>query len=127
VIGHVFPRQPNYYNSAGDASLTGGSARIINDSLGFFFDCRWSPRTRAGTQLNPWHPEFVHINCLEFVVLLLQIVACVVYLEDPCDLTLLGLPADPLPGIPILLALTDNMLSKSWIYRVITFRPKDKR
>jgi hypothetical protein len=121
LIGHVVPRQPNYH-SAGDASLTGGGA--INDSLGFFFDCRWSPRIRAGVQFNSRHPEFVHINCLEFVVLLLQIVACVVYLEDPCDLTLLGLPADPLPAIPILLALTDNMSSKSWIHRVITSSSK---
>jgi hypothetical protein len=27
----------------------------------------------------------VHVNCLEFVVLLLQVVACVVYLEEPYE------------------------------------------
>ena len=53
-------------------------------------------------------------------MLLLQIVACVVYLEEPYDLRPLGLPADPLPTIPILLALTDNMSSRSWIHKVIT-------
>jgi hypothetical protein len=117
LIGHVVPRCPNY-RSAGDASQTGGGA--INDSLGFWFDCRWNPRILAGVHFNSKHRDYVHINCLEFVVLLLQIVACVVYLEAPYDLTLLGLPADPLPTIPILLALTDNMSSKSWIHRVIT-------
>ena len=117
LIGHVVPRTPNYH-SAGDASQTGGGA--INDSLGFWFDCRWSQRIRTGVHLNPRHKEFIHINCLEFLVLLLQIIACISYLESPYDVTLLGLPADPLPVIPILLALTDNMSSKSWIHRVIT-------
>jgi hypothetical protein len=120
LIGHVVPRSPTY-QSAGDASLTGGGA--INDSLGFWFDCRWCPRILRGAKLNPRHPDYVHINCLEFVVLLLQIVACIVYLETPYDLTSLGLPGDAPPAIPILLALTDNMSSKSWIHRVITASP----
>jgi hypothetical protein len=120
LIGHVVPRTPNY-QSAGDASLTGGGA--INDTLGFWFDCRWSPRILRGAKLSPRHPDYVHINCLEFIVLLLQIVACIVYLEAPYDLTLLGLPADFPSVIPILLALTDNMSSKSWIHRVITASP----
>jgi hypothetical protein len=121
LIGHVVPRSPTY-ESAGDASLNGGGA--INDSLGFWFDCRWSPRVLRGTKLNPRHPEYVHINCLEFIVLLLQIVACIVYLEDPYDLPPLGLPPDTPPVIPILLALTDNMSSKSWVHRVITSSPR---
>lgn len=120
LIGHVVPRSPTY-ESAGDASLTGGGA--INDSLGFWFDCRWSPRILRGAKLNPRHPDYVHINCLEFIVLLLQIAACIVYLEAPYDLTLLGLPVDFPPVIPVLLALTDNMASKSWVHRVITASP----
>ena len=117
MIGHVVPQDPNYH-SAGDASQTRG--RAINDSLGFWFDCRWNQRILRGVHLNPLHDDFVHINCLEYVVLLLQIVACVVYLEEPYDLRLLGLPLDPLPTIPILLALTNNSSSCSWIHKVIT-------
>ncbi len=92
LIGHVVPRSPTY-KSAGDASLTGGGA--INDSLGFWFDCRWSARILRGARLNSRHPDYVHINCLEFIVLLLQIAACIVYLEAPYDLQSIGLPADP--------------------------------
>ena len=120
LIGHVIPRSPNY-RSAGDASQTGGGA--INDSLGFWFDCRWTPRIVRGVKLNPQHVDYVHINCLEFIVLLLQIVASIVYLENPYDLALVGLPPTAPPAIPILLALTDNMSSKSWIHRVITASP----
>jgi hypothetical protein len=117
LIGHVVPRSPTY-KSAGDASLTGGGA--IKDSLGFWFDCRWSLRIRAGTKLGSRHSDYVNINCLEFIVLLLQIAACIAYLEHPYELVKLGLPADTLPVIPILLALTDNISSKSWIHRIIT-------
>jgi hypothetical protein len=112
------PRSPTY-KSAGDASLTGGGA--INDSLGFWFDCRWNLCIRAGAKHGSRHPDYVHINCLEFVVLLLQIVACIVYLEhQQYDLVNLGLPTDTPPVIPIILALTDNISSKSWIHRIIT-------
>ena len=120
LIGHVVPRSPTY-QSAGDASLKGGGA--INDSLEFWFDCRWSPRILRGATLNPRHPDCVHINCLEFIVILLQIAACIVYLEDPPLFTPSGFPASIPPIIPILLALTDNISSKSWIHRVITASP----
>ena len=49
-----------------------------------------------------------------------MVLLLVVYLEAPYDLRLLGLPTDPLPAIPVLLALTDNMSSRSWIHKVIT-------
>jgi hypothetical protein len=120
LIGHVVARSPTY-SSAGDASQTGGGA--INHSLAFWFDCRWSPRILRGVKLSPRNPNYVHINCLEFIVLLLQIAACIVYLEAPYDSTMSGLPADVPPAIPILLALTDNMSSKSWIHRIITASP----
>jgi hypothetical protein len=120
LIDHVVPRTPNY-RSAGDASLTGGGA--VNDTSGFWFNCRWSPRILRGAKLSPRHPDHVHINCLEFIVLLLQIVACIVCLDAPHDLTLLGLPANFPSVIPILLALTNNMSSKSWIHGVVTALP----
>jgi hypothetical protein len=121
LIGHMVPRTPNF-RSAGDASQLGDGA--INHTLRFWFDCRWNARIRAGVKYNPRHADYVHINCLEFIVLLLQIVACFSYLEDPYDLTLVGLPADSFPAIPILLALTDNISSKSWIHRVVTASPR---
>jgi hypothetical protein len=121
LIGHVVPRMPNI-SSAGDASQQGGGA--INHTLRFWFDCRWNVRIQAGTKLNPRHPNYVHINCLEFIVLLLQIVACISYLESPYDPALVGLPLLSLPTIPILLALTDNIASKSWIHRVTTASPR---
>jgi hypothetical protein len=81
LIGCVVPRMPNI-RSAGDASQLGGSA--INHTLRFWFDCRWNACIQAGVKLNPrQHPNYVHMNCLEFLVLLLQIVACIIYLESP--------------------------------------------
>jgi hypothetical protein len=84
LIGHVVPRSP-IYSGAGDASQTGGGA--INGSLGFWFDCRWSPRILRGVKLNPPNLNYTHIHCLEFIVLHLQIVASIVYLEASYDLT----------------------------------------
>jgi hypothetical protein len=115
--GHVVPCMPNI-RSAGDASQLGGGA--INHMLRFWFDCRWNACIQAGVNLDPRHPNYVHTNCLEFIVLLLQIVAYIVYLKSPYDPVLVGLPTFCLPTIPILLALTNNISSKSWIQRVIT-------
>jgi hypothetical protein len=68
LIGHVMvPRMPNI-RSAGDASQLGGGG--INHTLRFWFDCRWNARIQPGVKLNPRHPNYVHINCLEYIVLL---------------------------------------------------------
>jgi hypothetical protein len=80
LIGHVVPRHPNYH-SAGDASQTGGGA--INDSLGFWFDCRSGVpvfcRGSSQSQASRLRPH----QLLEFLALLLQIVACVCLFSRP--------------------------------------------
>jgi hypothetical protein len=54
-------------------------------------------------------PGFVHINSLEFIVLVLQVVAALVAFTDP---TFPNWASHP--SFPVLLAFTDNTSAKAW-------------
>ena len=72
-LGMIVPRQPHFY-SRGDASHLGGGGYC--DQLEFWFDIAWSPRTIYGTKkVRPGRPGYVHINFLEFIVVILQLAA----------------------------------------------------
>jgi hypothetical protein len=117
LIGHVVPRSPSF-ESAGDASGLGGGA--LCHLLRWWFHIRWSPRVAAGVLLSPRHPFFIHINCLEYVILLLQIAAVICFLEAPYDLSESGFSFSFLPSAPVLLAWTDNTATKSWTNKVLS-------
>jgi hypothetical protein len=106
-IGHVIKRNPTW-TTAGDASFDTGAA-LCHD-LQFIFDVVWSDDIVAAMQLHPKHPRYVHINHLEFVVVLLQLAAITQLYEDN------QLPHEV--AAPVLLILTDNMTAKSWTHRV---------
>lgn len=111
-IGMVIPRR-HHFESFGDASLTGGGAFCTK--LGFWFDVIWSERTRHGCNvIKSGNPGYVHINALEFVVLILQLAAVHVRLQSLPEkyraLAFQGLS----PNIPVWLGRTDNMVSSSW-------------
>jgi hypothetical protein len=117
-IAHWIPRDPTFV-SVGDASQVAGGA--LSEELRFWFDVQWTDRVQRGCKLPPKHPDFIHINVLEFVVVLLQLAACIVALETDYAKSVCG---DTLPQIPHLLSWTDSMVSKSWSNRLTTTSPK---
>jgi hypothetical protein len=116
-IAHWIQRDPTFV-SAGDASHEAGGA--IMEQLRFWFDVQWSPRVRKGCKLAPTDPEFVHINSLEFIVVLIQLAATIVADESGYATAICG---DSVPEIPLLQVWTDNAASKSWANRVTTSAP----
>ena len=68
----------------------------------------------------------MHINCLEFVVLILQLAAAITRLEDesPTQQTLRDSFPNGIPDIPTILMWTDNTPSKKWANKVSTASPK---
>ena len=112
-IAHWVDRDPTFV-SAGDASQRAGGA--LCDELKFWFDVQWSPRVQRGCSLDAKHPEFIHINVLEFIVALLQLAACIAALESGYAQSL-GLS---LPDIPHLVVWTDNTATKAWANKVTT-------
>jgi hypothetical protein len=117
-VAHWIPRDPTFV-SAGNASQVAGGA--ITEELKFWFDVYWTERVRWGCKLPPSDPDFIHINALEFVVVLIQLAACVTALETDYAKSICS---DTLPQIPHLWAWTDNESSKSWANRLTTASPK---
>ena len=113
-IAHWIPRDPTFV-SAGDASQEAGGA--LTEELKFWFDVHWTDRVQRGCKLKPTDPEFIHINVLEFLVVLIQLAACIVAVETDYAKSVCG---DTLPQIPHLLVWTDNTASKSWSNRLTT-------
>ncbi|CAB9527062.1 hypothetical protein SEMRO_1935_G306360.1 [Seminavis robusta] len=111
-LGLIVPREP-HFSSRGDASTAGGGAYCLK--LGFWFDVIWSPRTVRGARDLPSNADdFVHINSLEFIVVVLQLAAIVTRLRtlprnSSCPYFPKGVPA-----IPVWFGETDNTVSKSW-------------
>ena len=113
-LGLVIPRSP-HFNSRGDASFLGGGAHC--PQLKFWFDLAWSQRVITGCKrTKPTSPGFVHINSLEFIVVILQLAAIVTRLEwlDLHPECTLAYFAGGLPAIPVWLGETDNTVSCSW-------------
>jgi hypothetical protein len=113
-VAHWIPRDPTFV-SVGDASQVAGGA--LTEEVKFWFDIHWSARVRHGCQLRPSDPGYIHINCLEFIVVLIQLAACIIALETGYAYSV---HSDTLPKISHLLIWTDNTASKSWASRVTT-------
>ena len=73
-IGHVIPRDAQF-TSLGDACGTGGGA--FCHKLQYWFDILWSPRVRKA-----FDAGVIHINLLEFVVVLIQLAAAITRSEE---------------------------------------------
>ena len=111
-LGMIIPRDPHFW-SRGDASLVGGGAYC--PGLRFWFDISWGPRVLHGVrEAKPGSGGYVHINALEFIIIILQLAAIKTRLESITLLdTLVYFPAGR-PAIPVWLGETDNSVSKSW-------------
>ena len=97
--------------------------------LWFWFAINWSTDIRRRVKLNSRHPDYIHINCLEFLIVVLQLAAAITRLEDQPRASLppallAQFPAG-FPHIPTLLTWTDNTPSKKWANKVTTAPPVD--
>ena len=111
-LGLIIPRDP-HFSSRGDASHVGGGA--YSRELEFWFDVAWSPKTVHGIKkVKPGHPGYVHINFLEFIVVILQLAAVRVRIETATETQLQRFFPNGVPNIPVWYGETDNSVSKSW-------------
>ena len=114
-LGLIIPRTPHFW-SRGDASKKGGGAYC--PGLGFWFDLTWSDRVVKGVRdLSPTSPGYVHINSLEFIVVVLQLAAIKVRLGSLTDQQAAKYFPNGRPDIPVWFGETDNSVSKSWANR----------
>jgi hypothetical protein len=111
-LGMIIPRMPHFW-SRGDASLLGGGAYC--PGLRFWFDVTWSPRvTYAAHLVKPGSPGAVHINSLEFIVVILQFAAVATRLQTATAQDCLIYFPGGRPDIPVWLGETDNTVAQSW-------------
>jgi hypothetical protein len=98
-IPFIVPRTPHAI-SVGDASFLGGGGHC--HKLHFWFDVIWSDAIKAAIL-----SKQVHINYLEFIVLIIQLAGLIVRFQTHA-----------LDQFPVGLILTDNMVSMSWATRL---------
>ena len=111
-LGMIIPREPHFW-SRGDASLVGGGAYC--PGLCFWFDVIWSPQVVRGVRrTKPGESGYVHINALEFVVIILQLAAITTRLATASAQQILTYFPHGRPDIPVWLGETDNTVAKSW-------------
>jgi hypothetical protein len=106
-IGHVITRDAQF-TSFGDACGIGGGAYCHD--LEYWFDIIWSPHTRLQFNLGT-----VHINVLEFIVVLLQLAATITRAEQNFILPNTATVIQPLHK---LLIRSDNSPSCNWAHKV---------
>jgi hypothetical protein len=108
-LGMIIPREHHFW-SRGDASLLGGGAYC--PGLRFWLDLGWSSRVLHGVRMvSPSSADYVHINALEFIVIILQLAAIKTRIgaSDVANYF-----PDGVPNIPVWLGETDNTVSASW-------------
>ena len=71
-ISHITPRQPTH-NAIGDACKTSRGA--CSEHLCCWMIVDWAPDLVNRTRLGKNHPKQIHIDCLEFAVIVLQLAA----------------------------------------------------
>ena len=123
-FGTLIPRDPQV-EAFGDASLIGGGG--FCPELQFWFDIHWSSRVRAAMRLSPSSPNFIHINMLEFVVVILLVAAILVAFQTITpDERALWFP-NGLPAIPVVREHCDNTSAVSWANKVTTSSPQGQK
>ena len=110
-IGHVIPRDPQF-TSLGDACWDAGGA-FCHD-LEFWFDIQWSTKTKQALAI-----DAIHINVMEFTVVILQLAAVITILEEaePQPSIAKKFPGG-IPSLAKLLIRTDNSPSQNWAHKV---------
>ena len=110
-IGLIVPRVPHFV-STGDASFVGCGGAC--PALAFWFDLPWTEATRLRFTLGPQSPQYLHINDMEFLTIILMLAAIHTRLQTlPPTVAQHTFPSG-IPHIPVWLGKTDNMVSRSW-------------
>lgn len=73
--------------------------------------------TSKDVNLHPTCPDFLHINLLEFVVVIISVGAATTWLED-ASLSLLSHQDLQIPAIPVCRLVKDNETVRSWVHKV---------
>ena len=110
-IGHMIDRDPDF-TGYGDASLTAGGG--YNNDMRFYFLLFWGPRFTRGFALASDHPDFRHINDMEFVVIIVQLAAIITRIRES---NWSGLA-------PIVDIWSDNTSSSAWAAAVHARSPR---
>jgi hypothetical protein len=123
-IGALVPRDPQV-EAFGDASDYGGGG--FCSGLRLWFDVLWSPQVVAAKLLPSDDPNYVHINMLEFIVVILLVAAIIVAFDALTpDERLAWFPAG-LPAFPVILERCDNTTAVSWSRKVTTSSPQGQK
>lgn len=111
-IGHIIPRRPHItgYN---DASNEGGG--LFNETLQFWTDIRWSAKVRQGRTRQPNHADYIQIDVLEYIMVILQVAGTIEVLRTSNREHLRRLFGHEIPAEPLLLDWCDNIVSVYWI------------
>jgi hypothetical protein len=113
-IGHAINREPTF-TTLGDACKKSGNGYC--HELEFLYDIHFSPGILRRVNLSSRHIHSIHINCLEYVMILLQIAAVIERLDDlPTHIATKYDVA--LNAFPVLLSRTDNTNAECWTAKV---------
>lgn len=110
-IGFVIPRDPHAV-TYGDASHLAGGAYCF--PMEFWFQVVWNDDIRQRLHVSHKNPTYLHINCLEFVVIILQLAAIVMWIDQtPAEDVTHSFPHGLHP-LPIFATGSDNKVSELW-------------
>ena len=123
-IGYIIERDPHVI-TLGDASGHGGGAYC--ESLSFWFDIVWSKKVTENFNRRPATNSTVHINSLEFIVVILQYVATAVRITTLPTKILDKVFPRGIPAQPVLLCRTDNTAAEAWANKVTSQSPQGQR
>lgn len=120
-IGYMIPREYFSYG-IGDAShdACGG----FNEALHYWFSLAWGPEVRRRIKLPKQHPQKIHINMLEFLVILIQIAAMKTRLKTPVPVSIRKTFPNGYPYKPLAHLKTDNMATNNWANTISSKSPR---
>jgi hypothetical protein len=116
-IGTIIPRDPQV-EAFGDASELGGGG--FCPELHFWFDVLWSQQVRDALLLPSDSPHFIHINMLEFVVVILTVAAILVAFQTLTPDERVSWFPNGIPAIPVVRDRCDNTSAVSWANKATT-------
>ena len=125
-IGFIIKRDPHII-TLGDASGHGGGGYC--ETLRFWFDIVWSERIRKSFEQKRRRGKnkTVHINSLEFIIVVLQYAATAVRLQSLPHHDLMSIFPNGIPEQPVLMCRTDNTAAEAWSNHVTSRSPQGQR
>jgi hypothetical protein len=121
-IGHYVEREPTF-TTYGDACEFAGGGYC--HQLEFWYDLLYGPELIRRISLSTRHIHKIHINCLECIMVIIQIAAVITRLDQlPPHLS--SKYKDALSSLPVLLSCTDNTNAECWTAKVSAKIPKSQ-